>query len=151
MSLPRTTLGNNFDTRRSEASGPRVRFFSDQIYTWEESNAFFMFHHSYFISKRRILSELLRFAFIIEGERRGERGEEGGNSLHINHMFFLSIIVQKCAPYTQIKFVPGVRFLRHELRRRRRRTFTAFFAEDVHRRSMVLALFYFFFQFFVKM
>lgn len=46
-----------------------------------------------------------------EAKRQGKRGKERKREeLAVNHAFVLFIVVQKCAPYTQIKFVPGVRF-----------------------------------------
>lgn len=110
--LPWAILRNDFCTRAEE--GLLVReFVSSQISRHthgRNQTPFSPFIAISFLSEESLIPS----SRVIERKRevagRGRREGEGErNSLHINHMFFLFIVVQKCAPYTQIKFVPGVR------------------------------------------
>lgn len=46
----------------------------------------------------------------VKGRRVGNRGKKGGRARCKPGVCFLFIVLRKCTPYTQIKFVPGVRF-----------------------------------------
>jgi len=115
------------------------------IYTWEESNTF-----SPFVLAISFLSEEsypIPFVLCVLSPDVGERERTCCKPR------VLFIFVRKCALYTQIKFVPDVRFA-CELHRWRRRAFTAFSLRKMYLHRVRCGGFcggFFFSQLFVEM